>query len=1073
MTKKGEFYPQFISNHPCGIDKFEGKSQERLTNAVANHIISTDKNNNTQKLSRIIGLEGGWGVGKSNVIKQLKNQAKIKKGYFLFEYDAWGHQEDLQRRSFLETLTTELIEEKILSGKTEINVKGGCTKKVTWKEKLKYLLARKTETSTEKRPKLSIGIITFIITTIFTSIAISIADTLKAEHFYLSIFLPFIPFLIAAIILILWAIFGKKSLKNIFNEIFSIYNGKIENEISFETISEEEPTVTEFKNWMRSISDHLEGKEKKVIIVYDNMDRLPTEKVKELWSSIHTFFSEDGFENIWAVIPFDQKHLASAFGESDDKEKLTKYFISKTFPVVYSVKPPVITDFKSIFNSLFKEAFGSTATKSQDDINRIFRLERPNATVREIIEYINRLVALSNIWKDEIGLLYIAIFELKKDVIINNPIELILSGDYLGKYIPKIVTNDEILQKHISALTYGVSLIDAEQIPISKYIDSCFNLENNTDINKYSTSSTFIHILSDKIKNSDFAQLDNIIKCLSNLDTTTLSEPNQDSISSLWNLLANRKKNSSLSNQEFDKTYKLLIQNIDNNHKNNVIKRFCKQVQFFKEFNSENYFNALNELEEFLKVKNIDINITDFLDEIDKDSETFITYILYAKDKYPVYKLTIKPDILTEYLVDNMTENYSKLEILRYLNNDKKFQFDKVKEKIEETIQNPQLVNENNFKLLLESYKTLSDKGQLSVQLSHNQRQSLWNVLASKTNTLEFLEIATMQIANGQNIGVSLDNEQIIYIADNIDYYADYGQLLINNLSWNIPVLTQVLKYMTEKKLGQKLTLEKVLSKFIEIKNNLGVSDHALLKQLNDWEKYKETIEKDNIQQVIPNAQFFQFSKNTKNSLTDYLNKTIIEALSTIQPIQILQYKQQQPNNYWIVVINNLIDTDFLKSLPNNLTELAKKCLDDIAASRLPIPNENDILYKIINKLDRRKTKETITHIRNQICNNVPGYNVNANKFIFLHDWLKKQGDLNLRSGDVTQYILNPIVNNDNCLKVLIDNDDFYAKIINSAGEQANTFLNNITNKLQNSENANLISFAKKIGVENENQFEE
>ena len=62
------------------------------------------------------------------------------------------------------------------------------------------------------------------------------------------------------------------------------------------------------------------------------MDRLPAEKVKELWSSIHTFFADSGFENVWAVIPFDETHLACAFGDETDEQtkQLTKYFINKT-----------------------------------------------------------------------------------------------------------------------------------------------------------------------------------------------------------------------------------------------------------------------------------------------------------------------------------------------------------------------------------------------------------------------------------------------------------------------------------------------------------------------------------------------------------------------------------------------------------------------------------------------------------------------------------------------------------------------------------------------------------------------
>ena len=66
-------YPQYLSNKPGGEDLFDGKSQERLAKAIANHInaMDTDKK---PVVSRLLGLEGKWGSGKSNVIGGLGGQ---------------------------------------------------------------------------------------------------------------------------------------------------------------------------------------------------------------------------------------------------------------------------------------------------------------------------------------------------------------------------------------------------------------------------------------------------------------------------------------------------------------------------------------------------------------------------------------------------------------------------------------------------------------------------------------------------------------------------------------------------------------------------------------------------------------------------------------------------------------------------------------------------------------------------------------------------------------------------------------------------------------------------------------
>lgn len=54
---------EFISNFPHGKDFFEGKSQQLVAKAIYESI------NNVKNLPHIIGLEGDWGSGKSNVIK--------------------------------------------------------------------------------------------------------------------------------------------------------------------------------------------------------------------------------------------------------------------------------------------------------------------------------------------------------------------------------------------------------------------------------------------------------------------------------------------------------------------------------------------------------------------------------------------------------------------------------------------------------------------------------------------------------------------------------------------------------------------------------------------------------------------------------------------------------------------------------------------------------------------------------------------------------------------------------------------------------------------------------------------
>lgn len=59
--------------------------------------------------------------------------------------------------------------------------------------------------------------------------------------------------------------------------LLAIYQDNIESDVCYETLSEDEPTVYEFKAWMQDISNFIKDK-RKLVLIFDNMDRLPAEK---------------------------------------------------------------------------------------------------------------------------------------------------------------------------------------------------------------------------------------------------------------------------------------------------------------------------------------------------------------------------------------------------------------------------------------------------------------------------------------------------------------------------------------------------------------------------------------------------------------------------------------------------------------------------------------------------------------------------------------------------------------------------------------------------------------------------
>lgn len=172
-------FPRFIPPLPQGEDLYGGQSQQRLARCIAKYITQNDSDftpkddkrnaeSNTQNTDgeerffpRIIGLEGAWGSGKSNVVLLLEKE--LGEQYRFFTYDAWANQEDLQRRSILELLTEYL--KKNLEWEREERGK------VNLDELLQNTLARKRKTHIERSAQLGMGILWVVLITILSPIA--------------------------------------------------------------------------------------------------------------------------------------------------------------------------------------------------------------------------------------------------------------------------------------------------------------------------------------------------------------------------------------------------------------------------------------------------------------------------------------------------------------------------------------------------------------------------------------------------------------------------------------------------------------------------------------------------------------------------------------------------------------------------------------------------------------------------------------------------------------------------------------------------------------------------------------
>lgn len=1063
-------YPRFIPTTPSGIDKFEGGSQKRLSETIAQHFQKNDLLGENA-LPRIIGIEGEWGSGKSNVVKMLREQLKGK--YYFFEYDAWGHQEDLQRRSILELLTQELVKNNFLVGETIVEFKNGETKKVTWPDKLKYLLARKSEAESLTYPRVSGGMVAAFLVTVLTPVFTYISYTIKPtegtdptwEHTAFSILIALFPLIIS---LIVWGIAYLCSNKKYgLSYLLAIYQGSVKRNRTYEVLNVDEPTVYEFKKWMQYISDYIEtNNAPKLVIVFDNMDRLPSEKVKELWSSIHTFFADGGFKNIWAIIPFDEKHLSCAFGnEKEDNSfarEVTKLFIKKTFPIVYRVAPPVITDYKIVFDKLFVEAFGTSVDfDSRETINRVFRIEKPSTNVRDIISFINEMVALKQEWGESISIENIALFCLEKEQILKDPVNEILSGSYLLN-TNSIIDNSIQLQSEMAALVYGVAVEHAQQIPLKKYIENCINKGYGYDINQYAESNVhFDMVLKYVVENMDTASVDKIIYCL---DKLTRESP---SIRSLWKYLARKKLAVPIEKQEFSMEYKALLLHLDSDMQNIIISRLYQEILHFTNFKGAYYFNALYEMDQFIKENGLSCDFMSIIQEKEVNPTTFIEFVRAANKEQIVfsdhedtimcdgYHIKTNLESLDDYL-SKLKFNHT--DVLSAIKKNSSYEFPKLLNVVTNLVKE-QRVNKDNAGVIFASYRILAplEEMPLGATLKPTLINQIHSELESDGKDIQhsgYYDFVAMKIANNQPVTL-ISGGEIKYVADVIDCYINYGDLLKQSLSSNDQILKDLLKYMIENHLGFKISFPSIFRYFDEIRRKIEVTEEALLENLCEWDS--KSINKGNIKICIPNASFYEVTTRIDTPLSKHINQVAVEVLSE-RSAKLLYSQRMDSSNYWNVAIVYLLKV--MDSLPDNLVEFCKEVFWDIALGRQEPDQLPDYLKSMISKLDSR-IESAVIDIKNSFCKG--DQSINPTKFYFFESYFRLYGNLIETPDDVVNKIILPVIDDEDCRNLILQHRDFYIDLISAARDSSNEIKKRFREMITPDSSSELVDFVETI----------
>ncbi len=461
---------KFLSDDTVADDDFG--SHSRVAGIIAQKM-------KAGKFGMSIGLEGTWGSGKSSVIKMLEDKLSDSPDIRVFTFDAWDHEGDSLRRSFLEELITDLQEGKngrpwLGSGNKELDcVKNAreccrCEKETadcpnTIRRKLRRRDEHNDVTST---PILKVPGFVFGAATVLMAVGIAFRSTgsPRVGTVFISPLLAIMLYVLLAI-LILKPIYLKRERRDPTKKVpkwvdLEKYCGEFFGNHSVATTQSTrrgvEPTSIEFREYYRKIlklclGDDDGRKERKLVIVLDNLDRVSGDLALKAWSTMRTFVrpgdakADDLRSKVWLIVPYDADTIEKLWHRDDAQGgksgngqdgDLARAFREKTFQVRYRVAPPLASKWARFFTEQLGDALPGESYNTRQEVYHVFRkIAVPTydgvPTPRAMKMFINRLLALAQQHFPDVSVVELALYaalELTptdpfKDLVVGNPLE--------------------------------------------------------------------------------------------------------------------------------------------------------------------------------------------------------------------------------------------------------------------------------------------------------------------------------------------------------------------------------------------------------------------------------------------------------------------------------------------------------------------------------------------------------------------------------------------------------------------------------------------------------------------------
>ena len=404
-----------LSDEPSLKDALGG-AHERVADAVVKLLRSAIG-------GKSIRIDGEWGAGKSTVVNLLCEKLErspcphAKQGEFaVFLYDAWVHSGDPLKRAFFTALLDKFEQTTWLKKQTKDDRVSRQETRDYWNEQLDVLSSRIKRSEKKEAPTFTHGGRTAL--ALLATFGATVPYLLKLLG-YMAEFVGQVCVALSVIVIVFLAV--RHSPEPLLNYILL----RSSDTKRTETRGDYTPTSLDFQDvFGRLMGAMLDEKDRRLVIVIDNLDRVGESEIREVWGLLRsfldnpTFAKTSWFQRLWVIIPLaDASRIGFSMQENSPEKPNGDAFLEKVFQVRFKLPPPMLHSWKQFMRASLEEAFGADEHREYEDIERIYeiyltepigqgqpekqpekqdieRVIRTRVTPRAIISFVNDLVAM-------------------------------------------------------------------------------------------------------------------------------------------------------------------------------------------------------------------------------------------------------------------------------------------------------------------------------------------------------------------------------------------------------------------------------------------------------------------------------------------------------------------------------------------------------------------------------------------------------------------------------------------------------------------------------------------------------